>query len=606
MKRSHVALMIAAAGAALLLLAVSMMTGRGLLQAAPLVQVTEESDNNDICSEADWISLAVPVRGAIDPITDTDWFSVTTQAGLPYYVSASMDEPNLKVRICLSDENCVFMSPCSSASASNVEKSWTATGNRHYVKIEKYDATTDTAKTTSYLLEVVQEYVSPTPPPTPSGPTSEDNYEEHNGFTNNDGFDEAYELPVVTSVSLKDLEGIANFYHSDESKDEDWFKFWSKAGYWYQATTSELSGVDTYLEIRDRNEAVMGSDDDSGGGYASQAQWEAGYNGYYYIHVTNKVETTGEYNLTVGEVGAPATSTPGPSPTPGPGLNPKSDSCEDNLDFAHACVIAANQSQTFNFVPPYGGVDNDYFKIWVKPGLIYDCATSSLDPGVDTNMIIYDHNQNGIGGNDDVEPGNPASAFSYYATYEGWLYLLVGVGDRTPSDIYNSNYTLRCDRRVPGQPTATSTPEKAKPTNTPGPTATPASSDATPTAAPTSAPSEGLTVHPLTTPTPVPATTPAPQFIPISLLVYYDNNDDRQPGAGEGIAGVSAQAYEAATNQLLAQGFTDDQGSLEFTVAAQGPVRVSVPFFGFSQLVTGEGGSIYVRVSSHPLPGEAP
>ncbi len=443
--------------------------------------------------------------------------------------------------------------------------------------------------------------VEPTLTPTPSGPTSEDAYEPNNNF------DEAYELPVVTSVSLDSLEGLASFYPVG---DENWFKFWTKAGYWYQATTSELSGIDTYMEIRDRNNAVIESDDDSGGGYASQAQWEAGYNGYYYIRVTNKVETTGEYNLTIGEVSAPATSTPGPSPTPGPGLNTKADSCEDNLDFSHACVIAANQSQTFNFVPPYGGVDNDYFKIWVKPGLIYDCTTSNLDPGVDTNMILYDSNRNGIGGNDDVEPGNLESAFSYYATYEGWLYLLVGVGDRTPSDIYNSNYTLRCDRRVPGQPTATPTPKKAKPTNTPGPTATPVPSDATPTATPvttvTPAPSEGLTVRPLTTPTPVPVTTPAPQFIPISILVYYDNNDDRQPGAGEGVAGVSAQAYEAATNQLLAQGFTDDQGSLEFTVAAQGPVRVSVPFFGFSQLVTGDGASIYVRVSPQSLPEEAP
>ena len=117
---------------------------------------------------------------------------------------------------------------------------------------------------------------------------------------------------------------------------------------------------------------------------------------------------------------------------------------------------------------------------------------------------------------------------------------------------------------------------------------------------------EDLTVRPLTTPTPVPATTPAPHFRPITLLVYFDANDDRQPGAGEGIAGISAQAYEVATNQLLAQGFTDEQGNLEFTVAAQGPVRVSVPYFGFSQLVSGEGASIYLRVPPQPLSGGAP
>jgi hypothetical protein len=90
--------------------------------------------------------------------------------------------------------------------------------------------------------------------------------------------------------------------------------------------------------------------------------------------------------------------------------------------------------------------------------------------------------------------------------------------------------------------------------------------------------------------------TPAPRFVPIELLVYYDANSDSQPGAGEGVVGMSAQVYDAATNELLAQGSTDDRGHLEFTVAAQGPVRLSIPFLGFSQLVAAHGGSIYVRV----------
>jgi len=115
--------------------------------------------------------------------------------------------------------------------------------------------------------------------------------------------------------------------------------------------------------------------------------------------------------------------------------------------------------------------------------------------------------------------------------------------------------------------------------------------------APTTEPSPDLTVRVLTTPAPAAPTTPVPRFVPITLLVYYDANDDRQSGAAEGIGGVSAQAYQASTNQILAQGFTDDRGHLEFTVAAQGPVRVSVPYLGFSQLVAGQGGSIFVRVA---------
>ena len=186
------------------------------------------------------------------------------------------------------------------------------------------------------------------------------------------------------------------------------------------------------------------------------------------------------------------------------------------------------------------------------------------------------------------------------------MYVLVGTGDRTPSDLSNSNYTLRCDLQVPGEATATPTGEPG-PTNTPQPTQGPESPTATPrspTATPT--PFAGLSIRTLTTPTPVPVTTPAPRFVPIRLLVYYDGNGDQQPGAGEGISGISAHAYEVATNQLLNQGFTDEQGNLEFTVAAQGLVRVSVPFFNFSQLVGGEGASIYVRVPPQSLPSEVP
>ena len=161
--------------------------------------------------------------------------------------------------------------------------------------------------------------------------------------------------------------------------------------------------------------------------------------------------------------------------------------------------------------------------------------------------------------------------------------------------------------RAPGEtgtPTITGTPDPQAATPTPDSQAATPTPSGPPIASPT--PSENITVRPLTTPTPVSVTTPAPRFVPISLLVYYDGNGDHQPGAGEGIAGISAQAYEVATNQLLAQGFTDEQGNLEFTVASSGPVRVSVPFFGFSQLVTGEGASIYLRVPSQPLPGGAP
>ncbi|MCX7683375.1 MAG: PPC domain-containing protein [Anaerolineae bacterium] len=405
----------------------------------------------------------------------------------------------------------------------------------------------------------------------------------------NDTKDSAYVFPVATSASAT----RANFV--PPTTDQDWFAFYVKSGRSYRAYTTNLSGVDTYLEVFNESLQRIASDNDGGGGFASRIEWQAVYNGYYYIRVTNMVGTSkpsDTYDLMIAEVSS-ATPTPGASPS-----SPNADRCDrtelGNYDFDHACIIAANQSENLNFVPPpYGGPDNDFFKMWVKPGLLYECKTSDLSPGVDPNMIMYDHNRNTIAGNDDVERGNLNSYLAYYATYEGWLYILIGYGNRTPPSISDSNYTLLCEVKAPGKATATPAPA---PTATSQPAAPPTS----PPPAPTAAPPPGLAVRPLTTPTPVPVTTPSPRFVPIKIIVYYDANDDGQPGAGEGIGGVSAQAYEAATNRLLAQGFTNDLGSLEFTVSAQGPVRVRIPFFGFNQLVGVEGANIHLRVPPTP------
>ena len=526
---------------------------------------------------ADYSGLALSTGNPGDNVVaEDDWFRLdNAQVGASYDVDALPDETiNYNLGIVVYDDTLTQIDIDNDA-ASNNSASVTlvaSTQGPYYFKVYQISGVCTGG---TYHLSV--SVAAPTATPTP-GATGDDNYEPNNSFAG------AYELPVATSISLSGLDGVANFYPDDS--DTDWFRFWVKDDKWYQVTTSNLSGVDTYLQIRDKNNGLIEGDDDGGGGYASQVSWRANYDGYYYIRVTNQVNTSGTYNMSVQESDAPpadATATPVSASS---GI----DDCEDNSDFDRACVIAADKSYTFNLVPPFGGTDNDYFKIWVKPGFIFKCATSDLDPGVDPNMIVYDKDQNGIGGNDDVEVGDYNSAFSYYATYEGWLYVLVGTGDRTPSDIDNSNYTLLCARQTPGQ-TSTATP-------TPAPTRPPAA---------TSTPAQDLTVCPVATPTPLSgsAEIPVSRFIPINLLVYYDGNDDRQPGAGEGISGISAQAYEAATNQLLAQGFTDEQGNLEFTVSAQGPVRVSVPFFGFSQLVADEGGaSVYLRIPPQKLPGE--
>ncbi len=299
-----------------------------------------------------------------------------------------------------------------------------------------------------------------------------------------------------------------------------------------------------------------------------------------------------------------STSTPSPTPTPqGATPIPGADRFEPNFDFAHATTLAIDVTYSnLNFVPWGGGTeDNDFYKIWVKPGLLYTCETSELGPGVDTNLIVYrapDFNA-AVGGNDDREPGDYSSRFSYLSNYEGYLYLLVGTGGRLPySEVGNSTYSFRCSMSVPGIPTPV-------PTATPRPTVPGSTPEASPSPLPTPIPTESgaLNVRPLATPTPPSApATPALHFVPIDLLVYYDANNDRSPGAGEGVAGLLVLAYDTGSGQQIAQGFTDELGHLQFTAAAQGAVRLNIPYLGINQLVGSDGASIYIRLGPRGTP----
>ncbi len=71
----------------------------------------------------------------------------------------------------------------------------------------------------------------------------------------------------------------------------------------------------------------------------------------------------------------------------------------------------------------------------------------------------------------------------------------------------------------------------------------------------------------------------------IRLLVYYDANNDRQPGPGEGIANVSVLAVDTQ-GQRIARAFTNAQGEAIFNLTSEGIARVIVPFVpGWSERI---------------------
>jgi hypothetical protein len=113
-----------------------------------------------------------------------------------------------------------------------------------------------------------------------------------------------------------------------------------------------------------------------------------------------------------------------------------------------------------------------------------------------------------------------------------------------------------------------------------------------------------LVVIPMTTPAPPPPSLPvatrAPQMYVIDVQIYYDRNANLRMDADEGIIDVLTRAYDAVTGELLAIDYTDEMGGLRFTVPSPRPVRVSVPFFGFDQIVTSTSANIQIRIAPSP------
>ena len=547
----------------------------------------------------------VPEDEEVEVAVHEDWFRLdNADVGADYTVEALPDRTrNYNLGIIVYDLNYNEITRDIDALDNDGSVTFPAQNAGPYF-VRVFQITNDCTGRT-YHLEASKVGPTATPTRTPVPSADEDGYEPNNTFE--EAMAEGPTLPIQVPILLE-----LTFHNAD---DIDYFRFYAKEDRWYEATTSDLNLVDTLVEIYDEDQSRVARDDDGAGGLASQAAWEADYDGYYYIVVKNNVDSRGVYDLTVDEISAPATETPGPSPTSGATPRGQSDACEGNGDFEHACVIPVNETQRFNFVPVYGdGPDNDFYKVWVKPGLHFRCQTSDLAPGVDPNIIVFTGPswEQSIGGNDDIAPCNYNSSFDYYATYAGWLYVLVGTGERTPSDIGASDYSFGCEKSTEpfpplDTPAAPAAPDGSGKLPSPIPTATPTQSGS-PVATPTPGPRE-LSIRPLATPAPAPTT--APRFVPISLLVYYDANGDGQPGAGEGIAGVSAQAYEVATHELLAQGYTDNQGQLSLTVSAQGAVRAAIPFLGFSHLIpaggdVAQGASVQVRVPPQSTSGGSP
>jgi len=610
----------------------------------PLFQINE-TEPNDSFGDADGVGDFAPgqiISGTLNPAGEDDFFRFAVTPGRQYRAELRpLTVSVLEMELYFSNQ---ALSDSVGPSGSTMELFWTASDSTYYIRVFN-----DGSSSGTYRLFVSEVGTTPTPTetptpsltPTPTPTDAWDAYEPNNGLDPADPDPNKHPRDVSLGQTLENL----NFWpfgakteaeaNDPARRDVDVFRIWCKPGHRCRAATEVTSGVDTRIRIYAdsaitvTDPIVAENDDRAPNDLGSDVTWTSSGSGFYKVYVENldgspRTMTGQTYTLVLEDVSPTATPTPTQTPTPSPGpsatptsgptANPYVDDYEPNYDFDHAAVIGLGERITGLNFAPWGGAteDNDFFKIWVKPGLLYVCETFTQSPGTDTNMILYDANRNGIAGNDDKAPGDYGSKVFYFSTYQGYLYILIGqVGGVRPEEGKDRVYDLECRIVVPGTPTPTPTSQVR-----PSPTARPAQSTATftPVPPPTATPqeSQAIRLRPLVTPTPPPATagtsvpaSPTPTLLTIELLLYYDGNRDGKPDVGEGITSIPVYVYDATTNERLARGYTDASGYLRFTVPASAAVRVSIPFFSFSQIVATDA-SIEVRIAPPPPPGGSP
>jgi hypothetical protein len=397
------------------------------------------------------------------------------------------------------------------------------------------------------------------------------------------------------------------------SDDNDWYSIFSGAGYQYTVNAAPENGYTypyLFMEIvaPDRT-TVIGTVDSSNN---VTINWTATTSGRHYIHIHRATTspTGGPYKITITTnaptvTPSPTPATPGPADTPVPGL----DAYEPNYDFDHAAGIGLNVKITgLNFVPlPGQTVNNDFFRLRVKNGMLVTCETLDLSAGTDTNMILYDNSRNGLAGNDDVDKahGDLRSRVTVSINYDGFLYILVGQGFAVPpAEASKYTYSLQCSSGA-GLSTPTPVPPTSAP-YVPAPSVTPApppTQPVPPTLAPPPTPMPAISVRSLSTPAPA---GPPQQLVTADMRVAYDVNGNGVPDPGEGVVGLPIRVYDDTTGALLAQGFTDETGHAVFSVPAAGPIRVSVPYLSFETVVPPSGAAIPVLISPRGLPEQIP
>lgn len=391
----------------------------------------------------------------------------------------------------------------------------------------------------------------PTAVPSPTG----------DGSVQPDRFEPNNDASTATSIGLQTEFGLTLV-----GGDVDYFTGYLKAGQMMRLSTTVYEGLDTRLKIYWAGQLAAENDDRSPSDVGSTVTFTAPTDGWYMALVEKATVYDGVYGLETALAEPTATVTPSPTPTAAPTLTPmpsptpvmQPDLAEPNNSPETARPVTPGLRGTYTV----GAGDVDYFTFIAKAGNRYACET--VTDQVDTLLTVAGIGAQGalsvIGVNDDRGVGRVDSYLAWEAAEEQPV--IVKVEARGGSF---GQYEFVCQNVAP--PPA--------PPRPPAPIVTePASSDPlTMTTSITATERISLTVQHIGQ---VQPQTTAPTTH-IRLLVYYDANNDRQPGPGEGIANVSVLAVDAR-GQRIARVFTNAQGEAIFNLASEAIARVIVPF----------------------------
>ncbi|MGH2537101.1 MAG: hypothetical protein ACRDHL_06885 [Candidatus Promineifilaceae bacterium] len=335
--------------------------------------------------------------------------------------------------------------------------------------------------------------------------------------------------------------------------DVDYFTSYLKGGQMVRLDTTVYGNLDTRLKLFWHGQLVAENDDRSPTELGSTVTWTAAADGWFVTLVEKVTAADGLYDLEVALVAPAATPTspppltPAPTLTPAPSPTPQAlpDLAEPNNTPDTAWPLIPGMRATYTL----GAGDVDHFSFLAQAGNTYSCETVAGQ--VDT-LLTVSSGATVIGVNDDRGVRRLDSYLTWMAPEEQAILVKVEArgGGFGP-------YELVCQTASISGPVAAPAPGT--------PLATTASMTATHLIS--------LTVRHIGRVPPQPEA--AATYV--RLLVYYDANNDRSPGPGEGVANVSVLAVDAQ-GQRIARAFTNAQGEALFNLSSDTLSRVIVPF----------------------------